>query len=187
MRVLRKRQRTKITNRATPALSFTLRGATALGSGIHARYSLVVAEDGSVNRDAWATLVAELLERETKGKKLPFARKIGVDPTSVDRWLKRQVDVKEESVRAVARKLDLQPVDLLVQVGYYKTSEIAPPSYPNPYDDSVVQQILADPRLSDAQREELVQVQLDLIEKDVQRRRAEYERLIGYQERRDAS
>jgi len=187
MRVLRKRKRTKVTNRLTPALSFTLRSSGAIGSGAHARYSLVVAEDGSVDRGAWAQLVTELIQRETKGKKLPFARLIGVDPRTVDRWLHREVVVKEESVRAVARKLDLQAVDLLVKVGYYRAAELIPPTYPNPREDPVIQKIMADPRLTDDQRADLVQVQLDLIEADVKRRQAEYDRLMGYQERRDAS
>jgi len=198
MRVLRKRSHTKTQNRPTPALSFTLRSTTPLGSGAHARYSLVVAEDGSVNRDAWAQLIDELIQRETKGKKLPFARLIGSDPRTVDRWLRREVDVKEESVRAVARSLGLQAIDLLVQVGYYKAADLTPtttrpltePAYPDPRDDKVIQRIMADPNLTEEQRYELVQVQIALIEADVQRRMAEYDRWMSYQQnqgRRDAS
>jgi hypothetical protein len=188
MRVLRKRSRTKRNNRLTPALSLTLRPTTPLGSGTHARYALVVAGDGSINRDAWAKLVGELIQRETKGKKLPFARLIGVDPRTVDRWLHCEVVVKEESVRDVARAFSLQAIDLLVQVGYYKATDLSPPTYPDPHEDPVIKRIMADQRLDENQRAELVQVQLDLIEADVLRRQAEYERLIGYQQgRRDAS
>jgi transcriptional regulator with XRE-family HTH domain len=131
--------------------------------------------------------VGDLIARETRGKKLPFARKIGVDPRTVDRWLRQEVDVKEESVRAVAGALDLRAIDLLVQVGVYKQADITPPVYPDPREDPVIQHILADPRLTEEQRVELVQVQLDLIKQDAARRRAEYDRLIEYQARRDAS
>ena len=187
MRVLRKRHRTKMTNRTTPALTLTLRAVAPLGSGVHARYSAVVAADGSVDRDAWAQLVGDLMARESRGKKVPFARKIGVDPRTVDRWLRQEVDVKEESVRAVAGALDLRAIDLLVQVGVYKAADITPPVYPDPREDPVIQHILADPRLTEAQRTDLVKVQLQLIEEDVRRRRAEYDRLVEYQARRDAS
>jgi transcriptional regulator with XRE-family HTH domain len=159
-----------------------------MGSGTHARYSLVVADDGSINRDAWAQLVADLIQRETKGKKLPFARKIGVDPRTVDRWLHQEVVVKEESVRAIARTLDLQAVDLLVQVGYYKLGELSPPTLPDPREDPIIHEILADPRWTEDERTDLVQAQLDRIEADTQRRRDEYDRLVRLRrERRDAS
>lgn len=187
MRVLRKRHRTKAINRPTPALTLTMRATTPLGSGAHARYSAVVAADGSVDRDAWAKLVGELMARETRGKKLPFARKIGVDATTVSRWLRQEVAVKEESVRAVAAALDLRAIDLLVQVGVYKPADLAPPVYPDPREDPVIQHILTDPRLTEQQRVDLVKVQLDLIQQDVDRRRAEYDRLIEYQARRDVS
>lgn len=187
MRVLRKRHRTKAINRPTPAITLTMRAATPLGSGAHARYSAVVAADGSVDRDAWARLVGELMARETKGKKLPFARKIGVDPRTVDRWLRHEVDVKEESVRAVAAALDLRAIDLLVQVGVYKPTDVGPPVYPDPRDDAVIQRILTDRRITEKQRVELVQLQLKQIKEDQRRREAEYERLVEYQTRRDAS
>lgn len=177
-----------MTNRGTPALSLTLRASTPIGSGAHARYSLVVAEDGSINRDAWAQLVAELIQRETKGKKLPFARKIGVDPRTVDRWLHREVVVKEESVRGIARTLGLQAIDLLVQVGYYKMDELTPPLLPDPREDPIIREILADPRWTEDERTDLVKAQLDHIEADTKRRRDEYDRLVRLRQgHRDAS
>lgn len=176
MRVLRKRIRTKTINRPTPPLSLTLRMGHPLGSGTHARYSVVVSEAG-INRAEWATVVAELIARETRGKKLPFARRIGVDATTVSRWLKSEVAVKEESVRAVARAFDLQAIDLLVRVGYYEATDLAPPAIPDPYQDPVIMQILADRALTEVQRAELVQHQLDRIEEDLKRRRDEYERV----------
>lgn len=178
MRVLRKRKRTKITNRPTPALSFTLRAATPLGSGIHARYAVAVAGDRTVNRAAWAEVVQELLDRETKGKKLPLARLIGVDATTVSRWLRQGVAVSEESVRAVARAFDRPPVELLVRVGYYHPDEFAPPPAPDPDDDRVIQHIRANPDLTDAERAELIEAQREQIEADYLRRLADYERTI---------
>jgi transcriptional regulator with XRE-family HTH domain len=188
MRVLRKRSRTKITNRQTPALSLTLRPTTPLGSGVHARYSLVVAHDGSVDRDAWAQLVGELLQRETKGKKLPFARKIGVDPRTVDRWLRREVVVSEESVRSIARAFDLQAIDLLVQVGYYKATDVAPPPAPDPYEDPIIRKIMADPRWTEEERADLVKAQIARMKADFRRRQADYEQLVRMRQgHRDAS
>lgn len=187
MRVLRKRNRTKITNRPTPALSFTLRSTTPLGSGIHARYPLGVTAGGGIDREAWAQVVADLRRDEAKGKTAPFARLIGVDPRTVDRWLRQEVAVKEENIRAVARALDRSPVELLVQVGYYQANEIAPPAVPDPREDTIIQEIMADPRLTETQRAELVQIQLDRIEADLIRRRDEYLRLRDILGGREAS
>lgn len=187
MRVLRKRSRTKTTNRPTPALSFTLKAHAAIGSGTHARYPLLVAADGSINREAWAELIGHLRQERAKGKTATFARLIRVDPRTVDRWLRCEVNVKEESVRALARALEINAVDLLVQVGYYEPAELSPPTYPDPRKDKVIQMILADPRLTEDRRAELVQLQIELIEADVQRRMAEYNRLVGFQQERRAA
>jgi transcriptional regulator with XRE-family HTH domain len=187
MRVLRKRNRTKTQNRPTPALSFTLKVAVPMGSGIHARYPLGVTADGGINREAWARVVNDLRAAEAKGKTAPFARKIGVDPRTVDRWLRQQVAVKEENIRTVARALDRNPVELLVQVGYYRPNEIAPPAVPDPREDPIVSEILADPHLTEEQRAELVQIQLDRIEADLFRRREEYLQLRRLFGKREAS
>lgn len=151
-----------------------------MGSGIHARYPLGVTVSGGINREAWAQVVAALRLSEAKGKTATFARKIGVDPRTVDRWLKQEVAVKEENIRAVARALDRSPIELLVQVGYYQANEIAPAGMPDPYEDAIVQEILADPSLTEDQRAELIQIQLDRIEADLVRRREEYLRLRKY-------
>lgn len=187
MRVLRKRNRSKTQNRPTPALSFTLKAAVPLGSGTHARYPLVVAPDGGIDREAWARVVAALRQDETKGKTLPFARKIGVDPRTVDRWLRQQVAVKEENIRAVARALDRPPMDLLVQVGYYQPGEVAPPIPPDPRDDPVVQAILADPRLNEDQRTVLVRRELARIKREQEARMADYEWYVQNREERGSA
>lgn len=174
MRVLRKRNRTKTQNRPTPALSFTMKAAAPLGSGMHARYALVVAPDGGIDREAWAHVVASLRQSEAKGKTATFARKIGVDPRTVDRWLRQQVAVKEENIRAVARALDISPVDLLVQVGYYQPGEIAPPDPVDPRKDPVVKMILADPRWTEDERIALVDREIARMKREQERRIEDY-------------
>lgn len=155
---------------------------------MHARYPALVAPADGIDRAAWAKLVADLLERETKGKKLPFARLVGRDPRTVDRWLRCEVTVDEESVRQVARALDRSPVDLLVQVGYYRQSDLAPTIPQDPREDPVVQQIMSDPRLSEEERLELVQEQVAIIDAERKRRMEDYERMMRRLDgRRDVS
>jgi len=128
MRVLRRRHRTKCQNRSTPPLlpelGVTMRRQGVLGSGTHARYPWGVG-DRKVNREAWARTVANLIQSETGGKKAPFARLVGVDPRTVDRWLKGEVDVSEESVRDVASALKRSPWGLLRAAGYYDERDLA--------------------------------------------------------------
>ena len=147
MRVLRKRNRTKSQNRPVPPLApelgLALRRAGALGSGVHARYPVGVAER-KINRDAWARLVDSLVNTETRGKKATFARLVGVDPRTVSRWLNSEVDVSEESVREVARNLNRPPMELLVKVGYYSQADI-PTITPRESSDPAIEEILAAP------------------------------------------
>lgn len=165
------------TDRRMQPTAFVPHTPRPLGSGVHARYPALVAPADGIDRAAWAKLVADLLDRETKGKKLPFARLVGRDPRTVDRWLRCEVTVDEESVRQVARALDKSPVDLLVQVGYYRQSDLA--TIPqDPREDPVVQQIMADPRLSEDERLELVQEQVAIIDADRRRRMEDYERMM---------
>jgi hypothetical protein len=147
-------------------------------SGIRARYSVAVAVERSVDRGAWAGLVVELMNRETKGKKLPFAKRVGVNPRTVDRWIREEVSVTHESVRQVAERLDLSAMDLLVKVGYYRAGEMAPPRAADPYDDPVIQEIMADPHWTDDERSELVEKQLKQMEEDQRRRLTAYEQLV---------
>lgn len=187
MRVLRKRNRSKTQNRPTPALSFTLKAVTPLGSGVHARYSLLVAPDGGIDREVWARVVSALRKEEAKGKTVPFARKIGVDPRTVDRWIRQEVAVKEENIRAVARALGRPPMDLLVEVGYYQPGEVAPPIPVDPRDDKVVQAILADRRLNEDERAFLVRQELLRIKREEERRMADYEWYVQNREERGSA
>lgn len=145
MRVLRKRNQKKTQNRPVPPLlpelGATMRRQGALGSGTHARYAGWMGER-KVNREAWARTVRELIASETGGKKAPFARLVGVDPRTVDRWLKGEVDVSEESVRDVASALRRSPMDLLLAAGYYDERDLAGRQLAAATDDPAMQVIL---------------------------------------------
>jgi hypothetical protein len=147
---------------------------------------------GRIDRGAWAIEIDALIDRFDRGNKSAFARRIGRTRQTVMRWLAQETDTSLESVRQVLDQLRLsqdEQGELLTRVGYLPAggSMPAPPAYPNPREDPVIKQIMADPQLTEDQRADLVQVQLDLIEADVKRRQAEYERLIGYRGQRDAS
>lgn len=150
---------------------------------------------GRIDRDAWAREIDALVIRfdpgpRGEGNKSAFARRIGMTRRTLERWAARSTDISPDSVRAVAESLNLsqqEQIELLTRIGYLTGTMPDPPVYPDPREDPVIQHILADTRLTEAQRTELVKVQLQLIEEDVRRRRAEYDRLIEYQARRDAS
>lgn len=78
----------------------------------------------AIDKDAWATLLGELIQQETGGNKAQFAANIRVDRRTVTRWLGGQVSVSEESVRLVARELGLPVGDLLVRLGYYTAEDL---------------------------------------------------------------
>jgi len=78
----------------------------------------------TVDRDAWARLIAELVRTRAKGNKAAFARMVDLKAArTVDRWLAKEVNVNAESVRKVANGLGLSLVELLAQVGYIKPDD----------------------------------------------------------------
>lgn len=79
----------------------------------------------SVNRQAWAALVARLVDEEAKGNKSRFARLVDVEYKTINRWIRGEVDVSEESVRKVARGLGRSPIKLLIEAGYYSPEDLA--------------------------------------------------------------
>lgn len=87
-------------------------------------YGGSVADDGQVNRAAWAALVVELLRTEAAGNQSRLAGRVGVTAKTIGRWLQQKNDVSEQSVRDVARSLGRDPMDLLVKVGYYAPAEV---------------------------------------------------------------
>jgi hypothetical protein len=109
-----------------------------------------------VDRAAWAALVSDLVDRETRGKKAAFARLIDVSTRTLDRWLAQEVDVSEESVRSVARATGRPAMDLLIKVGYYRQDEVDSPTTPGgePMDPDVliILRRLADPNTPETER-----------------------------------
>ena len=98
-----------------------------LRNGTHSRYDPFVA-NGEVDREEWAKVVQELLDRETEirkhGAKTRFAAKGGKTTRTVDTWLAGQVDVKEANVRSVADAYDLDMMQLLIRVGFYREEQV---------------------------------------------------------------
>lgn len=154
-------------------------------SGIHVAYSLPML-GGRIDRDAWAREVDALVVRfdpgpRGNGNKSAFARRIGMTRMTLERWAARATDISPDSVRQILERLALEPkeqVALLTRVGYLVPGgTLSPPGVPNPYNDRVVQEILADEDLTEAQRADLVQVQIDRIDADFMRRLQEYRRV----------
>jgi hypothetical protein len=190
-RDLRKRRRCLATDRPAPRPPLTFQTGASGFTVMRVRYSAAMT-GRAIDRSAWASVVRDLVRDLDGGNKSAFARRVGYTTKTIDRWLAGAVDVSEGAIRQVAERCKRNPVELLVTIGYYRPDELAlsaseRPTYPDPREDPVIQKIMADPRLTEDQRADLVQVQLDLIEADVKRRQAEYDRLMGYQERRDAS
>lgn len=117
-------------------------------------YSACVTEVG-IDRAAWAALVADLIDRETRGKKAAFSRLIGVSTRTLDRWLAQEVDVSEESVRSVARATGHSAMDLLVRVGYYHQHEVPTAASGEPLDPDVliILRRLSDPNTPEPERQ----------------------------------
>jgi hypothetical protein len=68
---------------------------------------------------------------------------------------------------------------MLVKVGYYTATELTPPTPQDPREDEVVQAIMADQTLTEAERAKLVDIQLKRMRDDQARRHAEYEELAA--------
>lgn len=113
-----------------------------LGAGAHARYPLGV-DERTVDRAAWAAVLTDLINTETRGKKATFAKKVNVDPRTVARWLDQDNDVSEASVRSVARHLGRSPVELLVKAGFYTEDDFGQAAVLAEVADEEEQRILA--------------------------------------------
>jgi transcriptional regulator with XRE-family HTH domain len=151
MTVRRARRKALSRGRLSGPVLITMRGRR---SGSRSLYHQAVA-DRPIDRQAWAQLVADLIASETGGNKAAFARRVGVDPKTINHWLAGNVDVSEASVRRVADALGRRPLDLLVAVGYYRADEVgAEPGAPPPLDPDVLllARQLADPSVSDEKK-----------------------------------
>ncbi|MGJ3223794.1 helix-turn-helix domain-containing protein [Micromonospora aurantiaca (nom. illeg.)] len=76
-----------------------------------------------IDRHAWAQAVGQLVRTKARGNQTQFAALVGVTARTVYRWMNREAAVSEESVRAVARAVDINPMELLVRIGYYTPDE----------------------------------------------------------------
>lgn len=133
-----------------------------------------------VDRTEWAAVVADLLQRETKGNKSALARLVGVKAgITIDRWIKGTVDVTDENVRAVARVAGMNPVDLLVRVGYYDADEVnqAPAVALTAADERAIQ-IIEGSDASPALKRKLVKHVHDMRAEHERLRAAEVERML---------
>lgn len=144
------------------------------------RYDHLVAT-GEVNREAWAEVVQELLAAEAEaqnrkhGSKTRFAAKASVSVRTVDTWLRRDVDVKESSVRAVAEAYGRDLMELLIRVGFYAIEQMPHRPTDEEIDDEQRQVLESD--LPDETKARILQ--------ELDEMRAGDERLIVEQRERD--
>jgi hypothetical protein len=159
--------------------------------GTHVAYSLAML-GGRIDRDAWAEEINALIVRfdpgpRGHGNKSAFARRVGLTTKTLERWANRATEISTESARQVLDSLGLpqsEQIELLTRVGYVEAGAMSfavhhavEPAVPDPYKDDVIRQILNDPGLTERQRAELVQIQIERIDADLQRRREEYKHL----------
>ncbi|PZG15063.1 hypothetical protein C1I95_20360 [Micromonospora craterilacus] len=98
----------------------------------------------SVNRETWAAFIADAIQHYAGGNTTRFADLVGVKYKTVRRWLTKETDVSEESIRAVGRALSIKPSVLLVRVGLYDATEVDATPTPEPVadDDPALREIL---------------------------------------------
>lgn len=149
--------------------------------GTHVAYSPAMPV-GRIDRDAWAREVQALVVRfdpgpRGDGNKSAFARRVGVTTRTMERWARRETDVKVETVRSVVDALQLTPHEvgeLLARIGFH-LGAIQPPAVVDPSEDPVIRMILDDPQWSENERTALVKRELDRIDRERLARIADYE------------
>ncbi|AYF31070.1 hypothetical protein CSH63_27255 [Micromonospora tulbaghiae] len=137
---------------------------------------------GEVNRQEWAEVIRELLNDEIEaqggrahGAKTRFAMKVGVSVRTVDTWLRKDVDVRESSVRAVAEAYGRNLMELMIRVGFYATEQM--PYQPTEEEIDEEQRAVLESDLDDETKAEILQ--------QLEEMRAADERLIIEQRERD--
>ena len=144
----------------------------------HVIYPRGVSEP-KVDREAWAEVVARLIDEEAAGNKSAFARLIGVASVkTVDRWLARSVNVSEESVRQVARAVRMPVADLLILVGLLHPEDLTARPDSTGEDDAairLIEQSDAPPSL----KRELIEHLLAQRAEHERQRLAEAERMLA--------
>lgn len=126
------------------------------------RYDQLVAT-GEVDRGEWANIVRSLLDEFTRGKKATFARKLGMDPKTIDHWLQGNVRVSEDSIRNVAEKTGRNAMDWLLQVGYYQVEDLPQISHEAMNEER--RYVVDDDTLDDVQKAYILQ-ELDRMEEE---------------------
>lgn len=161
------------------ATVLTDRTRTSRYSDTNVLYPQPVAER-KVDREAWAHEIATLIQQEAGGNKSAFARTVGLPNTrSLDRWLRREVNVSEESVRQVARALHLPVVEMLVRVGILDVSDAQGPLLDSVLEDYETIEIIKNADdISPALRREILAHLAKQREEHERQRRAEVERLL---------
>lgn len=127
-------------------------GARPYGWGTGAPYTLAM----SIDREAWAAVVAKLLQDEADGNQTHFAAIVGADRKTVARWLAGTVDVSEEKLRSVARNLGISARDLLLRVGYYQADELPTEDNPAIADTNDAIELVRKSDLSPSAKRELI-------------------------------
>lgn len=144
---------------------------------IHVRYPLAVSER-KVDREAWAHTLARLIQEEAGGNKSAFSRRVGIGVRSIDRWLARQVNVSEESVRDVCRALNLPPMPMLVQLGYYQEGETGPGPAELLAEDEAALRLIDESEVPPSLKRQLREHVLEERARHEQQRLAEVQRMI---------
>lgn len=116
-----------------PAIQATYRTFRILAPDMRVRYAHEVS-GRSIDRTAWAGIVSRLIAQETGGNKTHFAQLVGVTYKTVLRWLAQDGDVSPERVAQVADACHMSPIELMLQVGYYRHADLPEPSPAQPAD-----------------------------------------------------
>lgn len=146
---------------AKPPLTVRFRGPRLPRADTHVRYGVGVGER-TVDRDAWAQLVAQLINQEAAGNNSAFAKLVGVTYKTVRRWLTKETDVSEESIRQVARALHIRPAELLVRVGLYDAAEIAGGEQPAVDNDDAAMRVILESNVPPRVQQRMIQRLQDL-------------------------
>jgi len=162
--------RRKARDRGHPVV-VALRQPQLLWVDTHVPYDVPMA-DREIDRARWAHLVAELLDAETNGNKTRFAKLVGVEYKTINRWLNKIGDVSEESVRKVAAGLGRNPMEMLVQIGYYHSSEVDPPQAAPDDNDAAIAMVRDDPDLPPHRKARIIERLVQMGRDDETRRLA---------------
>jgi hypothetical protein len=125
-------------------------------------------------------VVQQILDERCDGNRSGFARQVTIDgrhmsPRTVYGWLNGESDVKESSVRAVAEAFGLNPIELLIQVGFLTREHV--PRYPGEVIDEEQRRVI--------DRDDLDAEQKAYILAELEKMRATDEELLAAQRERD--